>query len=173
MASYAKRIATGGGMLWVAAPSVLLLRASDWPRSRGAGTAPSERTPAGANRSRHRSLGHRCIVIELHRRGAGERERDGPWARGRLSDHHCDHDANGCPSSPGISSMMFALAGAGAACVPWLVGFESTQQASLKAGLGVALGACVVMLGLYLQRWPAVASAPSAESPQQPANLVN
>jgi MFS transporter, FHS family, glucose/mannose:H+ symporter len=57
-------------------------------------------------------------------------------------------------SSAAVSSVMFALAGLGAAAVPWLVGYESTAQASLKFGLGVALVACAAMLLLYLRRWP-------------------
>jgi MFS transporter, FHS family, glucose/mannose:H+ symporter len=174
VASYAKRIATGGGMLWVAAPSFfyfalligrgvaapVLRRVSELRLARiGLGIAVSGIVALLASNSiagvlvsaSVTGLGLAAvypITIAIMTRTVGR-------------------------SSPGISSMMFALAGLGAACVPWLVGFESTQQASLKAGLGVALGACVVMLGLYLQRWPAVASAPSAESPQQPANLVN
>jgi fucose permease len=69
----------------------------------------------------------------------------------------------------GVSSVMFALAGLGAACVPWLVGFESTAQSSLKLGLGVALGACLGMLVLYLRSWPGTAPSGAPET----ANLVH
>jgi len=76
-------------------------------------------------------------------------------------------------SSAEVSSVMFALAGLGAACVPWLVGFESTAQTSLKMGLGVALTACVVMLVLYLRRWPEAVSLATVESASAPSDLVH
>ena len=76
-------------------------------------------------------------------------------------------------SSAAVSSVMFALAGLGAACVPWLVGFESTAQTSLKMGLGVALAACVVMLLLYLRRWPEAVSPAMAESAPPASDLVH
>jgi fucose permease len=75
--------------------------------------------------------------------------------------------------SAGVSSVMFAVAGLGAACVPWLVGFESTAQSSLKMGLGVALGACGVMLFLYLRRWPEATPLSGVGEPQSAANLVH
>jgi FHS family glucose/mannose:H+ symporter-like MFS transporter len=45
-------------------------------------------------------------------------------------------------------SIMFALASVGGAILPALVGFTSTHTGSLRAGLLVPFGACVVMLGL-------------------------
>jgi MFS transporter, FHS family, glucose/mannose:H+ symporter len=76
-------------------------------------------------------------------------------------------------SSAAVSSVMFALAGLGAACVPWLVGFESTAQTSLKMGLGVALAACVAMLLLYLRRWPETVSMATVESAPPASDLVH
>lgn len=52
-----------------------------------------------------------------------------------------------------LGSVMFALAGFGAACEPWVVGFLSTQMSSLKLGLMVPLVGCGVMLGLFLRDW--------------------
>jgi len=52
-----------------------------------------------------------------------------------------------------LGSVMFVLAGFGGACVPWLVGFASTQMSSLKVGLTVPLVGCGIMLGLYLRDW--------------------
>jgi MFS transporter, FHS family, glucose/mannose:H+ symporter len=47
-----------------------------------------------------------------------------------------------------IAGVMFALAGAGGATLPWLVGYISTRLGSLKYGLLVPLFGCVVMLFL-------------------------
>jgi fucose permease len=58
------------------------------------------------------------------------------------------------PLAPQMGSVMFALAGLGAAAVPWLVGFTSTQLSSLKLGQIMPLAACLVMLLLYLRKWP-------------------
>jgi len=55
-----------------------------------------------------------------------------------------------------VGSVMFALAGCGAACVPWLVGFLSTALSSLRLGLTVPLAGCAIMLLLYLRNWSAV-----------------
>ena len=52
-----------------------------------------------------------------------------------------------------LGSVMFALAGVGAACVPWMVGSLSTALASLRLGLTVPLAGCAVMLLLYLRNW--------------------
>jgi len=52
-----------------------------------------------------------------------------------------------------LGSVMFVLAGFGGACVPYLVGFASTQMSSLKVGLTVPLVGCGIMLGLYLGDW--------------------
>jgi len=52
-----------------------------------------------------------------------------------------------------VGSVMFALAGVGAACVPWMVGAVSTAMASLRLGLTVALVGCAIMLLLYLRKW--------------------
>ena len=48
-----------------------------------------------------------------------------------------------------ISGAMFAIAGCGGACLPWLIGFVSTHAGSLKAGLLVPLIATASMLSLY------------------------
>jgi len=52
-----------------------------------------------------------------------------------------------------LGSVMFALASIGGACVPWMVGFASTQRSSLQLGLLVPLAGCGVMLGLYCLSW--------------------
>ncbi len=52
-----------------------------------------------------------------------------------------------------LGSVMFALAGLGAACVPWMVGVLSTEYSSLKLGLTVPLAGCAIMLALYLRHW--------------------
>jgi FHS family glucose/mannose:H+ symporter-like MFS transporter len=54
-----------------------------------------------------------------------------------------------------LGSVMFALAGLGAACVPLIVGFTSTQMSSLKFGLGVPLLGCAVMLRVLSRDWSA------------------
>jgi FHS family glucose/mannose:H+ symporter-like MFS transporter len=48
--------------------------------------------------------------------------------------------------APRIAGLMFALAGAGGATLPWLVGYISTRLGSLKFGLLVPLVGCIVML---------------------------
>jgi len=52
-----------------------------------------------------------------------------------------------------LGSVMFALAGVGAACVPWMVGSLSTALTSLRLGLTVPLAGCAIMLLLYLRKW--------------------
>jgi MFS transporter, FHS family, glucose/mannose:H+ symporter len=52
-----------------------------------------------------------------------------------------------------LGGVMFALAGLGAACMPWIVGFTSTQLSSLKFGLTVPLAGSVIMLALYARNW--------------------
>ncbi|HTS10995.1 MAG TPA: MFS transporter [Candidatus Limnocylindrales bacterium] len=47
-----------------------------------------------------------------------------------------------------IGSLMFALAGMGGAVAPWLVGFVSTREGSLRAGLLVPVVSCLLMLAL-------------------------
>jgi FHS family glucose/mannose:H+ symporter-like MFS transporter len=64
--------------------------------------------------------------------------------------------------APQMGSVMFGLAGVGAACGPWLVGFASTQLSSLKLGLIVPLVGSVLMLILYLRRWEREPVRPSA-----------
>jgi MFS transporter, FHS family, glucose/mannose:H+ symporter len=49
-----------------------------------------------------------------------------------------------------IGSIMFALAGLGGAVMPWTVGFFSTREGSLRAGLVLPAASCVVMLALLL-----------------------
>jgi hypothetical protein len=49
---------------------------------------------------------------------------------------------------------MFALAGLGAGCGPWIVGFTSTQMSSLKLGLTVAWLGCALQMILLLRNWP-------------------
>ena len=57
------------------------------------------------------------------------------------------------PMAARVGSVMFMLASFGAACMPWLVGVLSTEEASLKIGLAVPLAGCALMLGLYLRDW--------------------
>lgn len=45
-----------------------------------------------------------------------------------------------------IAGGMFALAGAGGATLPWLIGYVSTMSGNLKYGLAVPLFSCVMML---------------------------
>lgn len=45
-----------------------------------------------------------------------------------------------------IAGGMFALAGAGGATLPWLIGYISTMSGKLKYGLAVPLFSCVMML---------------------------
>jgi FHS family glucose/mannose:H+ symporter-like MFS transporter len=49
-------------------------------------------------------------------------------------------------SASRIAGTMFALAGAGGATLPWLIGYTSTVSGNLKYGLVVPLFGCVVML---------------------------
>jgi len=57
------------------------------------------------------------------------------------------------PITTRIGNIMFMLASLGAACMPWLVGVLSTEEASLKVGLAVPLAGSVLMLVLYLRDW--------------------
>jgi len=50
------------------------------------------------------------------------------------------------PDASRIAGVMFALAGAGGATLPWLVGYTSTMAGNLKYGLLVFLFSCVAML---------------------------
>ncbi len=47
-----------------------------------------------------------------------------------------------------LGGVVFSMASLGAAAMPWLVGFVSTQTRSLRVGLLVPLVECIVMLGL-------------------------
>jgi MFS transporter, FHS family, glucose/mannose:H+ symporter len=47
-----------------------------------------------------------------------------------------------------IGAIMFALAGLGAAVMPWFVGLTSTATGSLRAGLLVPLAGCLAMFAL-------------------------
>ena len=51
--------------------------------------------------------------------------------------------------TPRIASVMFALSTLGGATVPWLVGYMSTQFASLRTALVVAVVGCVTILLLF------------------------
>jgi len=51
-------------------------------------------------------------------------------------------------AAPRIAGVMFALAGAGGAILPWLVGYISTRLGGLKYGLLVPLFGCLAMLTL-------------------------
>ena len=52
-----------------------------------------------------------------------------------------------------LGSAMFMLAGFGASCMPWLVGYVSTKMSSLAFGIGVPIAASVLMLALFLGNW--------------------
>lgn len=52
-----------------------------------------------------------------------------------------------------VGSIMFMMAGFGAACMPWMVGVTSTRTQSLKIGLAIPLAGCLLMLGLYFRDW--------------------
>jgi MFS transporter, FHS family, glucose/mannose:H+ symporter len=58
----------------------------------------------------------------------------------------------GCGATK-LASVMFALAGVGAACVPWMVGALSAALSSLKLGLTLPLAGCGIMLVIYLRDW--------------------
>lgn len=65
------------------------------------------------------------------------------------------------PFAAELAGPMFALAGLGGAVLPWLVGYVSTRSSSLRVGLLVPLGGCLVMLtcNLLLNRVPGRGSA--------------
>jgi len=50
---------------------------------------------------------------------------------------------------PRMAGVMFALSTLGGASVPWLVGYVSTQFASLRSALFVAVTGCLMMLFLF------------------------
>jgi FHS family glucose/mannose:H+ symporter-like MFS transporter len=52
-----------------------------------------------------------------------------------------------------LGGVVFSMASLGAAAMPWLVGFVSTQTRSLRVGLLVPLVECIVMLGLLAILW--------------------
>ena len=53
---------------------------------------------------------------------------------------------------------MFTVANFGGASLPWLVGYASTLFGNLRFGLGVPLGAGILMYFFYLAKWgPALA----------------
>jgi fucose permease len=53
------------------------------------------------------------------------------------------------PASARAAAGAFAMAGLGGATLPWLVGVASTSAGSLRAGLLVPLGGCLVMMALH------------------------
>lgn len=52
-------------------------------------------------------------------------------------------------ATPRVAGVMFALSTLGGASVPWLVGYVSTQFASLRTALVVAVAGCLTMLLLF------------------------
>ena len=56
-------------------------------------------------------------------------------------------------SATKLGSVMFALAGFGAACVPWMVGVLSAEFSSLELGLTIPLAGFAIMLALYMRNW--------------------
>jgi fucose permease len=76
-------------------------------------------------------------------------------------------------SSAAVSSVMFALAGSGGAFIPWLVGFASTEEASLKWGLAVPLFGSAAMLALYMRRWPEPDTVALPETAREASDLVH
>lgn len=56
-----------------------------------------------------------------------------------------------------VGNILFALAALGGATLPWLVGFFSTREGDLRAGLLVPVALCVLMLGclLWIPKWVA------------------
>jgi fucose permease len=52
-----------------------------------------------------------------------------------------------------MGSVMFSLAAAGPAFIPWLVGVISNATGNLRAGLAVPLAATIVLLVIHLRDW--------------------
>jgi len=67
--------------------------------------------------------------------------------------------------SPRIGSVMFVLSNIGGGVLPWIVGISADQFHSLKVGLLLPLGGCVLMLLFFLRDWT-LASSQSGQSPQ-------
>jgi fucose permease len=174
LASYAKRMAHGSGMLWVAAPSFFYLALLV-----GRGLAPFVLRRVSELRLARIGLSVALagIVVLLAANSIpgvlGSASVTGFGLAAVYPITIATMTRTVGRFSAGVSSVMFAVAGLGAACVPWLVGFESTAQSSLKMGLGVALGACGVMLLLYLRRWPEATPLSGVGEPQSAANLVH
>ena len=55
-------------------------------------------------------------------------------------------------AAPQVASVLFALSTLGAAFLPWLVGFVSTQTGSLRTALLLPFGGCLAVLGLFATR---------------------
>jgi len=75
-------------------------------------------------------------------------------------------------ASTRLGAVLFTIGGLGGATVPWLVGFVSTRFFSLKLGLLVPLGGCMLMLGLYLGKWSGGAGR-KVEATKIAARLIN
>ncbi len=154
LASYAKRMVNGRGTMWVETPSffygsLLLGRAlapialrhiSDLKLARvGLATALLGVIGVVSSRSLIPVLLTACVI------GLGL-SAIYPITIALLS-HTFGASANR------VGSVMFALAGAGGASLPWLVGFTSMQMSSLKLGLMVPVAGCALMLALYFRHW--------------------
>jgi fucose permease len=173
VASYAKRMVSGGGTLWVTAPSFFYLSLLV-----GRGFAPALLRRVSELRLVRAGLivALAAIVSLLAAHSmAGVLFSASVVGLGLSSVYPVTIALMTRTSgrlAAAVPSVMFALAGLGAACVPWLVGFASTAQTSLKMGLGVALAACAAMLGLYLRSWPEAAPV-AAEDARRASNLVH
>jgi MFS transporter, FHS family, glucose/mannose:H+ symporter len=147
IATYAQRMAAGAGTMWVLMPSFfwaalllgraaapLLLRDLEELKLAGFGLVLSTVGVAALLGARTLSV----IAISVSLAGLGFSSVF-PIAIATLARKF------GSAASR-IAGVMFALAGAGGATLPWLVGYTSTRFGSLKYGLVVPLFGCIAML---------------------------
>jgi len=154
LASYAKRITNSSGTMWVATPSffygallvgralapIALRRISDLNLARlGLATALLGVVALVASSSLVAVVGS-AVVIGL-----------GFSAIYPITIALLSHKFESAATR--LGSVMFALAGFGGACVPWLVGFFSTEMSSLQLALIVPAAGCAAMLAIYLRNW--------------------
>jgi fucose permease len=154
LATYAKRIASGAGTLWVTTPSFFY----------GGLLAGRIVAPFALKRTAETNVARVGVAISLL--GVLElmltNSMAGVMAGGAVIGIGLSAiypitiallSQNFGAAAARLGSVMFALAGFGAGCFPWMVGFTSTRLSSLRLGLMVPLAGCVVMLALYFRKW--------------------
>lgn len=150
LASYGKRIITAQGDVWVTVPSyfygalllgrlaapLTLRRLSDLIQARWGAVLAVVGSAALLNSHSLPGVIFAALLVGL---GLSTLY---PIAIGFLSSSFGE-------AAPHVASILFALSTLGAAFLPWLVGFVSTQAGSLRTALVVPFAGCFVIAGLF------------------------